>query len=80
MTLTALSNKSEIQAAYLDLKKALTKGIKPVERNVGWHGGGGTFSVYWDSTEKFWCLLKPSLVKNRYWCALAWTTLTNGTI
>ena len=71
MALTALSNRAEIRAAFDEFRKALTFGIKPVKKHVGYQGGGSTLNVYWLPKHQFWCALEPTLASNRYWCALA---------
>jgi hypothetical protein len=44
-------------------------GVQPIQRKLGWQGGGGVFNVYWLNKQGFWCVLEPALTENRYWCA-----------
>ena len=69
MALQALSKRAEINAAFETFKRALTRGARPVKRQVGFQGGGGSLSVYWLPKEQFWCALEPTFASNRYWCA-----------
>src|SRR5262245_48043687 len=69
MALEALSKRTEVSAAFEAFRLALTNGIEPVKKHIGYQGGGSTLNVYWRAREGFWCALEPTRASNRYWCA-----------
>src|SRR5436309_9377234 len=68
MTLSPITSRKEIRAAFKIMSEKLKKGAKPYRHYIGWQGGGGEYTVYWRQNEQMWVLLEPREIKNRYWC------------
>lgn len=61
---------TDAEAIHRSLTTALTnlqKHSHRISRKVGWHGGGGEFSIYWRPTEGFWFLIDEVREESRYW-------------
>lgn len=67
-TLTPLTDRDEIKAAYTRLVDQLTTGVEPIRKGLGWRSGWSEFDVYWHPAEKLWCVLEPEFAGTRYWC------------
>ena len=68
MALQALSKRAEIRAAFDAFKRALTVGLRPLRRIVGYPGGSNEVPVYWLPKEQFWCVLERRQTWGGYWC------------
>lgn len=68
MRLTPITDARDSRRAFQALAKQFRQGSRRVRRPVGWHGGGGNFTVYWRPQEKIWALLERTYAKNRFWC------------
>ena len=67
MSLIPLTNAETIQRAFTTALTNLQKHSHQISRKVGWHGGGGEFSIYWRPAEGFWFLVDEVRVESRYW-------------
>lgn len=68
MSLKPLTTLGDGKAGFDRLLKNIRHDSKPVQTIVGWQGGGGTFTVYWNPRLRFWSLLDSKRLKGRYWC------------
>ncbi len=63
--LTAITEITEIRAAYNILRERIRTGDKNLRRSIGWRGGSGKYTVHWHEKHKFWAILRTDL-DNRY--------------
>lgn len=68
MILDVLSDRDELRQAFEQLQQRWAEGAIPLQRAVGWQGGGGTFTVGWRPDERMWAVLGESTAEGRYWC------------
>jgi len=68
MNLTPITTRKESKIAFKMLKAYLKTGAVRFQRNVGWPGDHGEFSVYWREREQFWVVFGLEEL-SRYWCA-----------
>lgn len=69
--LFAIADRVEVREAFNKLAKNLRRRTRPIERHIGYQGGGDTLDAHWSSTLGFWHVLTDELpaAKNRFWCA-----------
>jgi hypothetical protein len=67
MSLIPLTDAEAIHRSFTTALTNLQKHSHPISRKVGWHGGGGEFSIYWRPTEGFWFLIDEVREESRYW-------------
>jgi len=60
MMVDVLSEPDAIQQAFNQLRGRWIEGAEPLDRSVGWQGGGGTFTVWWRKDERMWVVLYQS--------------------
>ncbi|MBI1749673.1 MAG: hypothetical protein HY234_01005 [Acidobacteria bacterium] len=68
MSLKPLTAYVEVKAGFDLLFENLSHDCQPIQPFVGWQGGGGKFTVYWNPQLRFWSLLDSKNVEARYWC------------
>jgi hypothetical protein len=77
MTLTPLTKKAEIHAAYDLFVKSLKQRATRHPCVVGWKGGSGKFTLYWHEQASFWALFDIG-DSGRYWCAFGITVCSQN--
>jgi hypothetical protein len=78
--LVALTDRTEVSAAYAQFVEGLNAGSSPMRKRVGWPSGTGEFEVFWRPSERLWSLFDPSRTSNRYWCCFGPDDPTNARI
>ena len=78
MSLTALTDYSEIGRAFKATISNLRKNANKLDRKVGWHGGGGEFAIYWRPSEHLWFLEDKDREESRYWFCFGTEDPTNA--
>ncbi|HUS58505.1 MAG TPA: hypothetical protein VM141_07620 [Planctomycetota bacterium] len=68
MTLTPLTERSEIETAFRDMTERLKSGTQAFDRKIGYHSGCVEHTVYWHSGHGFWWLFDPKHAKTKNWC------------
>lgn len=71
-----LVDEREIDAAFALFSRTLLHGGEAVESTVGYTGGSEVATVTWHTGHKFWALVEPNRVANRFWCAFGTTDPT----
>ena len=66
--LSPLIDRDEIARAIETVRLNLLRSANTFRRKVGWHGGGGDFSVHWNEAGQFWFLIDSKREESRYWC------------
>ena len=66
--LTPLIDRDDIARALETVRANLLRSASSYRRKVGWHGGGGDFSIHWNEVGQFWFLMDPKREESRYWC------------
>jgi hypothetical protein len=69
MSLRVLTDAREISAAYARFARHLESSGDIVQCVVGYQGGNVPGTVRWFGDVKFWAMLQPDSLDNRYWCA-----------
>ena len=69
MNLSPITIRKETKAAFDALRSCLIAGAKKFNRNVGWPGDHGEFTLYWHEDAGFWVVFAGEEEVSRYWCA-----------
>ncbi|HEX8600448.1 MAG TPA: hypothetical protein VF952_18265 [Chloroflexia bacterium] len=67
MSLTAITEASEIQRSMQVAWDNLTHSAQQFPRVVGWHGGNTPVTMYWLRDIGIWTVLNPKIAGDRYW-------------
>jgi hypothetical protein len=76
MPLYALTDADEITAAYQRFAERLQNGATPYESGVGWQGGGGDFTVFWQPNGAIWGFHEAPT--DCYWFGFGTDNLADG--
>ena len=68
MNLTPITTRKESRAAFGKLTACLKTGAARFQRNIGWPGAHGEFTLQWHKSAGFWVVFGTQ-EHNRYWCA-----------
>lgn len=76
MPLYALTDADEITTAYQRFAERLQEGATPQESGVGWQGGGGDFTVFWQPNGTIWGFHEAAA--DCYWFGFGTDDLADG--
>jgi hypothetical protein len=69
MSIRPLTGEKEIARAYATFAQIVTEGSEEVLSVVGYQEGDEPATLHWHQELRFWALLEPQRLPDRYWCA-----------
>lgn len=68
MSFVALADRSEIRRAYKRFRALVTQDCVELTRYLGWQGGGGDATIYWNPSLRYWSSFRNPNQHKRFIC------------